>query len=477
MDSIYLNLFVPYSQKDNCNPKENNLSRGFAILLEENCLFFDRIIDLLNFELGKNSYRFIPKPCSLEERSIDIQVYASDLASSFKKDVQRIIPVTLTPELSDEEGEIRDTQNPIPDISIFCTNDENSDLIIIEVKQYQNNADCQVLDQAQKIKDKIQDFDKDFSNSNVLVIENVIRITWQNVISILQDISYLQKGRSDLILEHYLAYLKYYRQCWFPVEPFKSGMNEEMMWKRIWPLANNCARLLNPEEDEISVFENSWSYRVPLKNLLCGYVQEIDLCLSIYEKDNNAIINGIDVKLWPANTIGQSWNLFSNNIKVKNDMSWINENVIPYEDIKLNLRTEFYLKFADSYGGHVMDANLSKDFVGINRAKICEKFCNKLNHRWKKEDWGYLKNYLLIEENGILKNPDKFREDFDVNIDKSRQTVINVSLGYAVTIHLPINLLSNLDKSNANFMDKPEYDAVANLIVSVMKSLRNLIEN
>ena len=44
--NAHLNLFVPYSQGGD-NPVENNLSRGLAILLNENPLLFDRFLDLI----------------------------------------------------------------------------------------------------------------------------------------------------------------------------------------------------------------------------------------------------------------------------------------------------------------------------------------------------------------------------------------------------------------------------------------------
>ena len=101
MADTHLNLFAPYSHGNNNNPKENNLSRGIAILLEENNLFFDRFVDMLNLELNKNNHISIAKPHSLEERIIGIQDSSSVLAASFNGEiegVQRIIPVTLTPE-------------------------------------------------------------------------------------------------------------------------------------------------------------------------------------------------------------------------------------------------------------------------------------------------------------------------------------------------------------------------------------------
>lgn len=461
----HLNLFEPYSQ-GNDNPKENNLSRGIAILLEENYLLFDRFIDVLNSGLNKNNHAPIVKPCSPQERIIDIQSSASTLAASeYLEGVQRIIPVTLTPEKTESGDEIRDQRNPIPDISIYCCNDDNADLIIIEVKQYQLNADAQVLNQAERIERSIKD---NVEDSEVFIVRDVIHITWRDIIGIIQDIQRLQEGRSDFVLNHYLEYLKTHRQSWFPVEPFRAGMTDEMMWQRIWPLANNCANLLG----ENSIGKNPWSYRIFLENSSWGYMQEIQIWLSHDEKNN---VNGINIKLWPANNCRQSWSLFHNHGRVRNNMSWTEAEKIKVNDsTELDICTKFHVKLYDTHGNYVMHVAPPANIFGTDRAAICEKLCNPLNGKWYRESWDDLKNFL--EENGLIESPEDFTEQFDEKFEKSNRKCLNVSVGFEIIIHMPMKLLEECDKHNSKFMDNPENDAVAKLIVSALAALKSMIE-
>ena len=460
---IYLNLFVPYSQRKNDDPKENNLSRGIAILLEENYLFFDRFIDFINVELSKNNHAPVAKPSSITERAIDIQNSASNLAvSSVPEGVQRIIPVTLTPEKTEFGEEARDTENPIPDISILCNNDESSDLIIIEVKQYQANADAQVLNQVESIQNKMKEND----DIDVSVVKDVIRITWQDIIQIIQNVKHLQEGRSDFVLEHYLDYLKYYRQRWFPIEPFRAGMTDEMVLKRVWPLANNCARLLNPDE-EVSG-QTTW---IPLS---WGYA------LGAYVYHNS---NGIDVVLWPGNIGKQSWPLFRDNGQIRNDMSWINVKTLKIdEDVELGINTRFNLNLSQLLGPGtktVFGVHLSSDVIGTDRAEICKNFCNVLNGKWPREgEWGWekLKDFLLVKNPGLVEEPEEFEKDFNEKFEQSNRSVLAATLGYEIKINLPMKLLEELDKRNGGFMNAPENDAVAKVIVSALNKLKNMIE-
>ena len=463
-DNIYLNLFRPYSENNN-NPKENNLSRGIAILLEENNLFFERFLDFINYELKKNNFELIAKPNNLKERIINIQQSSGKLAKGLEeKGIQRIIPVTLTPEKIESKPEITDRDHTIPDISIFCCNESNdsADLILIEVKQYQLNADAQVLEQAHSIKKN------NVNDSEISIIEPVTRITWQDIIKILQNIQRLQEGRSDFVLNHYLEYLKPFHQEWFPPESFRAGM-DKAIWNRIWPLANNCAALLKLGDN--SVGESDWSYKISLKE--CNYLKEVHIAL-YYNSDNS--VNGINICLFPGNTGGQSWDLFANNPKIANSMSWINEKNLTVDNINLSISTKFYLHLFSSFGSHIMSAYLSNNIIGTDKTAININFCRRINGKWYRENWEELKNFLIKEHPGILENQENFITDFEEKIQQSGKTCFCAALGFEIVIDLDFDLLAKLDKSNNKFMYNPENDAVARVITSALTKLRQIIE-
>ena len=463
----HLNLFVPYSQSSD-NPVENNLSRGVAILLDENPLFFDRLIDLINRGVVR-SEKAIAKPTKREDRVIDVQISASKLVD-IGAGIQRIIPVTLTPQKIEADSGNSNTANPIPDIIISCGGEETSDLILIEVKQYTLNADSQVERQAISIRDNIQEK----SHTDVSIIEPVVKLDWEEIIKILQEIERLQVGQGDFVLSHYLDYLKEYRQGWFPVEPFTIGMSGQMMWKRIEPLARNCAKLLaEGKEEDVAVEDSGWSYKLSFTPSL-GYMKEVHFYWH-GSKDN---VEGLTVGLWLGNTNEQSWALFAGD-KTREDMSWTRSNKVAFLDTTLDMTVKPFLKFAHFQGKHVMGAYLSSDVLGSNKSNIREEFCNRLNGRWKRGEekggWGELEKYLLSTP-GLLEDAKSFEKEFGERIKKSGKNFIDVSLGYEIGIYLPLEDLEAMDKVNSRFMDSPQSDAVAQLIADGLRNLRKMIE-
>ncbi len=462
--NAHLNLFVPYSQGGD-NPVENNLSRGLAILLNENPLLFDRFLDLINGELHRAGEKAVAKPASPEERSIDIQMSASKLAD-LGMGIQRIVPVTLTPAKTETEDGTNDTQNPIPDIIVFCGGDETSDLILVEVKQYATDATAQVLNQATTIRDNLQ---AKLKNAEISITESAVRLTWEEVIQSLQEIETLQSAHGDFVLNQYLDYLKEYRQGWFPVEPFSAGMSEQMMWKRVWPLAQNCARLLADSKDEQIVVEDSgWSCKFPLTPSW-DYIREVHL----YPYNDEDRIEGLGVGLWLGNNSGQSWALFAGD-KTRDNMLWVRNTAID----TLSMEVKPFLKFAHIMGRHVMGAYLAydDDITELDKKSIRKKYYDSLNGRWKRDEWDELKKRLLNVYPGLLADAKGFEEEFREKVEKSGRGFVDVSLGFEIEIRLPIEKLEALDKSGNKFMDAPEHDAVARLIADELRKLRKMIE-
>ena len=459
--NAHFNLFVPYLQGED-NPVENNISRGLAILLNENPLFFDRFIDLINTELVKVGEEAVAKPASPEERSIDIQMSASKLAD-LGMGVQRIIPVTLTPyKMAAVEG-ANDTKNknPIPDIIVSCGGEETSDLILVEVKvkQYDCDPTVQVMQQAATIRDNLQ---ANLKDAKISITEPVMQLTWEEVIQDLQKIKTLQDAHGDFVLNQYLDYLREYRQGWFPVEPFRTGMSKEMMWKRVWPLAQNCARLLADNKNgQIVVDETSWSFKFSLP---WGYTREVHLC----PYDDDKELKGLAVWLWLGNNNAQSWALFAGD-KTRENMGWVRNTAID----TLSMEVKPLLKFAHIMGRHIMSAYLifNKD---IDKGDIRENYYGSLNGRWYRDEWVELRKRLLNQ--GLLEDAKGFEDEFSEKVQNSGRGFVDVSLGFEIEIRLPIEKLEALDKSASKFMDASENDAIARLIVDELKKLRKMIE-
>ena len=266
----HMNAFKPY---EDGKLKEDNVSRVLAIVLDENRLAFDRFTDLLNAKLLSEKQKLILKPSAKEDFSVDIQRNVSDIAEK-PEGVSRIIPVTLTPETAPDEENYGGANTPVPDICIVFRDRENADLIIIETKVKSDYAVAQVKHQAESIKNAMNK-----SGSNVSV-SPVIKLSWKEIVEILLGVYGFESER-DIILGHYIEYLKRNYAGWFPVAPFSAGMSWDFLQGRLDVLANNCALLLNTlydeKEEKFSVGSSYSDGRSISFTPSWGYAQEIHI--------------------------------------------------------------------------------------------------------------------------------------------------------------------------------------------------------
>lgn len=461
-------MFVHYSEGEEA---ENNVSRVLAIILSENRLFSDRFMEMISSKLPDP----IMKPVSPEDFTVDIQRSASDLAEDLEG-IRRIIPVTLTPDRAVKQEGNDGSDNPIPDICITCGNGETSDLIIIEVKVTNNIAEVQSRHQAENIASRNK-------TGSEVSISPLINLTWKDTVKLMLEISSLQSG-NDLILAHYIECLKRNYAGWFPASPFSVKMTSEFARARLDILASSCATKLSSHY-EPETFSAGASYDVNGRKIAFspswGYMREFHI---IAKFGDDSRLTGITLNFWPGNNAGQSWYLFGGN--TSDNLSWTQRDSINAGGENLVLSVKPYLKFSHYRGKYIMAAYASHDAIGTDKAEIRKKFCGPLNGRWKKEGehkytWEDLKSRLLdgipAEEIPALlcgESAELFRDEFATNFEASGKNYVYVSLGYEISIEIPVSKLAQLDKDFSHRTEKQ--DNVADLIVSVVKAVREMIE-
>jgi hypothetical protein len=144
----HLNIFEHYTQKGSL-PIENNVSRGLAILLNQNSLVLDRFIDFINSKcFEKKSSCMVPKPQRLNDKEIGIQQQIAKIVQSYPNP-QNIIGITLTTAspINMIENKNDDNNGLITDIIISC----KDTLVVIEVKRNAVDARLQLKQQVKSI--------------------------------------------------------------------------------------------------------------------------------------------------------------------------------------------------------------------------------------------------------------------------------------------------------------------------------------
>ena len=445
----HMNLFEHYRQEGE-SPHENNLSRGLAILLDENPLLLERFIDLANSKLLALRKDPIRKPEKREDREIGFQQGIKKLCDEVS---QRIIGFTLTPDLPRTTTvETQETQpvheNLVTDIAISC----GEDLLIVEVKKVPgSSAEAQVTAQAESAQ---------FLSKKDAEIVSPLRLTWEDIVRVLQNIDCLQGGNRDPILRHYLEYLETHHQEWFA--------GAASIRRRMKSLADNCLRILSPgrDPDEEEVYWDGQGFVVPLKTT-GDYAREFHLC----PREEESQFTEIQVALWLGNNLGQSRALFEAR-EIRDDMSWTLEKSIEVDKTVLETAITPYLKFSHIMGRFVMDAYVSPGCIGSHRPDIRKKFFVPLARSWRREEWPELLNLLTEKNSVVLEDPAVFRANFRKNFEESDRSFAVVVPGYEAIIKIPAGMLPEHQAPDSG----KGCDKTASLVVDAIKAIIKRVE-
>ena len=460
----YMNAFEPYSDG---RPIENNVSRILAIALDENPLLLGRFIDIINKSLASHGENPLSKPESPEDFTVEIQQTASNIAGNFDG-MRRIIPVTLPPYKAKEEENHGGANNPRTDICISCKDGEEADVIIVEVKLRSTYAEAQVKHQAQSIHDKKED----------TAITEVINLTWPEIVKILLSVNSLQEGR-DLLLAHYIDYLRPHYTEWFPAAPFSERMTLKEAWERNYTLMTNCANILNSvygsRGESFSAGEAAGMYGI-FFSPSWGYMQQFH----VYENfSTDGKFEGITVAFWLGNNKPQSDYLFGDLSNTKDNMSWTQYTEITLSNgEKLPCTIRPYLKFYTTFGNQIMSAYPMLQALGTKKSEVLSKFPE--NGQWNKTSnaWSFanLKSRLLFSEPAIFDEEEakKFKDNFEILLENSGRKVVNIALGYEIKIKIPVSDLAKLDE---DFSDgAADKDSPAKPVALIVQAVRKMIE-
>ncbi|GAB6152894.1 hypothetical protein JCM17380_16440 [Desulfosporosinus burensis] len=422
----HLNIFEHYTQKGSL-PIENNISRGLAILFNQNHLVLDRFIDLLNTKCAeKKSDCIVIKPQKPGDREIGIQQQISKIVESFPNP-QNIVGITLTTSRQTNwiENKKDDSSNLVTDIVINC----KDSLIVIEVKRDATDARLQLKQQVNSIISEV------VLKGGNLPEKVLLDGTWEELISILQDVYLLTGCNAESVLGHYLKHLENNYQAWFPVSLFSdieiTRENEVAIEKRILKLIRNCCQN-NGDENKYS-----GRYIVPLSY---DFTNEAQVDMD-YET------RSLMVTIWSGDTKWQGHCLLN---KTLNNLAWVFDNVISVDNISLKVVTEPYLRLAHFQSSIIIeyfDIQYYKDKFGIEK-EVCKKLFEDISREWKKQDWNELKRILFTDYKGLI-DEDSFNKDFKTKFEETKRSYAHVSFGYETTVYIPIETVKKYEKKGS----------------------------
>lgn len=446
----HLNIFEHYTQKGSL-PIENNVSRGLAILLNQNSLVLDRFIDYVNTKcLEKKSSCMVPKPQRLNDKEIGIQQQIAKIVQSYPNP-QNIIGITLTTSspINMIENKYDDNNGLITDIVISC----KDTLVVIEVKRNAADARLQLKQQVKSIAAEV------VRQGGNLPDTELLDGTWEEVISILQDAYNISGNDENSVLGHYLDHLENHYQQWFPVSLLTDIViereNESAIDKRILSLIQNCCANEHDEE------KYTGRYIIPLEYEFCTEAQ-----ISMDYETKRLMIT-----IWSGDTKWQGNCLLN---KTTHDFSWVYEDSLTVDGIKLDVLTEPYLRlahFQSTIIAEYFDKGYYQKHYGVSKDK-CKDLYNDITREWKKPDWPEFKGLLSKKYKGLI-YMSSFEPEFISKFENSNRSYAHVSFGYETSVYFPMDIISKFEKNNSTLKNN---DKLAKFIMKVIAELLKKIE-
>lgn len=431
----HLNIFKTYTRETRSFQLENDLTRAFAISLQEDSLFFHELLK----EIFKETPFYRQLFGSLESEttiSIDIQQKASQVT-----DYEHIFAIALSEaEMSDFwESKNNIEYDPICDLVIRI----NSVYLIVEAKRDRTDCTTQLYNQVFNI---IKSNEENTISLSKQTHENFITpydLNWKKLMSIAVRVLSFEKsfGHTNRFLSDFVSLVKSHNFKWLPESPISSLQS------------NNRSAILRRIESaiiEASKFDDKIS-KLPYNDrlgivFLEGWAQEIlfdinefgDFCAVIY----------------PGNTREQGKELFKHNLEFKEKINLLEES---YQVTKL-----YHIKFT----------SFQRFFSGLwfNNTQVEGELYTISNFqeftgRKRREEWGKIENLF----DNFLRYEWRKQCRWNEAIINSGKTQFDISFGYELVVTIPFHKLKEVDT------EQYELTNLIELIKNIYSEFRNIL--
>lgn len=418
LSNRHLNIFDTYTEKNLENPIENNLSRGYAILLQQYPEILYMLIDKINRKIRDEHLSF-----PYEEYDVEFQKHTKDV-----KDIDEIIGVTLTSrDLSKEievtplkeiettpltGNELSELPDLITDISVLYSDEvnEKSVLIIIEAKRGDSNC-------VNQLNEQIQSCIKANGQENCCCKR--VSLTWTEVIDMIESYNNLKSGR-DLISCYYYDYIVSKYPEWTRVKKLNEIKSEDRdeINKRLKALLDD---IKNKNDDYY--FKDDMA--IGIKNGECTE----RLVVGCYDDKKR-----IYLRAWPSNTKRQFYSFQRECEKWKKDGVSTDKTSWDWD-----IEIEPFIKFSHIRGKGILNFYFNKEklpeiynFMKDNTGKFQRK-------EWKK---------LLSDLENCLDDKDKKKLKKEFNeLFSSNRTFFSICLSFRITRYIPLGQAKKLDET------------------------------
>ena len=413
----HLNIFKTYTNSQRSFQLENDLTRSFAISLQEDSLFCNEILkEIFN---GTKFYNQLFDSLESETTiSIDIQKRASQIS-----EYEHVFAITLSEAEIGNFWEAKNNRNydPICDLVIKI----NNVYLIIEAKR--DNLDCtaqlynQILNVINAEEEKTTSLNK-VEHGNIVT---PVDLNWPKLMAIAVKILSFEKsfGNTNRFLADFVSLVKSHNYRWLPESPINSlqSNNRNSILRRIDSAIIEASKVNNQIEklhysDRLGIsFNKDWA-------------QEI-----LFDINKNG---DLTVAIYPGNTKAQGYALFKTN---------------PVFSDKIQILSEAY-PVSKTY--HIKFTSFQKYFTGLwfsdnelkNELYTQNNFQEFTGRKKRGKDWNDIETFFEKNINYDWKVECKWND----KILKSGKNQFDISFGYEIVVKIPFNKLKELDTTQAN---------------------------
>lgn len=408
----HLNIFKTYTNSQRSFQLENDLTRAFAISLQEDSLFFNEVLkEVFN---GTKFYSQLFDSLESETTiSIDIQKRTSQIS-----DYEHIFAITLSEAEIGNFWEAENNRNydPICDLVIKI----NNIYLIIEAKR--DNFDCtaqlynQVLNVINSEEENTTSLNKAEHGRKITPFD----MNWSKLMAIAVKVLSFEKsfGNTNRFLSDFVSLVKSHNYRWLPESPINSlqSNNKSSILRRIDSAiieaskADNNITKLHYNDRLGIVFTKSWA-----QEILFDINEDGDLIVAIY----------------PGNTKSQGYNIFRTDPTFSREIQILDETYLVSKNYHIKF-TSFQKYFTGLWFG---DNKLKQELYTRNN------FYKYTGRKKRGKAWNEIEKLFDNNLNFDWKKECKWNE----KIINSGKNQFDISFGYVMVLKIPFDKLKELD--------------------------------
>lgn len=420
-----LNVFKTYSKENREYQLENDLTKAFAICMQEDALFFHEI---LRFIFRDSNYfeEFFYDLDANNEINISIQKFSKDVV-----EFDHIYAISLTgKEMSSDHfwNQSYDRNyDPISDIVIQI----NNIALIIEAKRDVVDCASQLYNQIFNIFQKTK-ASREEMESKVTPLD----LNWLKLMDIAVKVFSFEKatGTTNRFLEDFIHLIKGHNFRWLP-EPALISLSP-----------NNTAAISRRFESVFEELDKREGYskldqqgRLGLKSNK-PWANEIHFRVREVDKVETGDEGNLVVAVYPGNTKAQGASIFHKEPKFRESVT-VNGTEYPIEKL-------YHIKFF----GQRYIAGLWFDDKDLNMPFYTQSNFNRYAGKSKRGvDWEEIE--ILFDQ--YFKDDFNWRKkcNWDANIINSNRTVFNLTFGFELSTVIPFAVLKAVDTNKSDLSE------------------------